>query len=304
MRSCLLGLLGNTVSVMLKLLVDLGDIGLVRHQGFGGVSRLSNLGGLCSGFRNSLFLDKLLSLVSQVAEDIVKHIVTVRLLSQNKGLNEFARRLRLVGNLADNRDKDVVKRGLGINVQDTDLAVLEVKLLEFFVDSLVTELVTGSFILDPYKVAYLGANSNWNSISLGSKDKLRAARVKERELFRVTAQCGIKLFHEEPSHLVLGDLAFLLLSWGGGGRGGGLGRLEVGSSVQSHMSRVERFRVAMLGGEVAVDRSLHVGHVVGKRFRRWKIRWKVTRTEWRRGKAEKTDDAQKKGKYGRSAMKW
>lgn len=114
--------------------------------------------------------------------------------------------------------------------------------------------------------AYLGTNGDRNRIGLGSEDKLRTARVEQRKLLRVCAQSGIELLNEEPADLILSDLALLLLSGGGGSRGGGLGRLEVGRSVQSCVSRVESLRVAVLGGEVSVDRSLHVGHGAEKGF--------------------------------------
>ena len=62
---------------------------------------------------------------------------SVGLLGQDKGLDELARRLRLVGDLTDDGDQDVVEGSLGVNVQDANLALLEVKLLDLIIDSLV-----------------------------------------------------------------------------------------------------------------------------------------------------------------------
>lgn len=79
------------------------------------------------------------------------------------------------------------------------------------------------------------------------------------QLLRVATHGCVVLLNEEPANLILGDV--ILLFGSGGGRGGGLGRLEVGRSVHSSMSVVEGVGVGMLDRVVAVDRSLgHIGH--------------------------------------------
>jgi hypothetical protein len=60
------------------------------------------------------------------AEDVVEHEIAVWLFSKEKGLNEFAPRLVVIGHLADDLDDDAaVCRGLGVDGVDEDFAVLE-----------------------------------------------------------------------------------------------------------------------------------------------------------------------------------
>ena len=57
------------------------------------------------------------NVVLEKAEDVVENIVALRLLSQKEGLRKFARGLRVVGHLSQDRHKDaVVCRRLRINV--------------------------------------------------------------------------------------------------------------------------------------------------------------------------------------------
>jgi hypothetical protein len=55
---------------------------------------------------------------------------------ENESLSELPVGLRLVGDLADDLDDDVDVGGLGIDVGDADLAVLELELLYPVVDGL------------------------------------------------------------------------------------------------------------------------------------------------------------------------
>jgi hypothetical protein len=94
-----------------------------------------NLDGRLLDRRRSIIHDLIL-LVNQVPEDIVEDVVAIGLLGKNKGLDELAGRLRLVGDLANDGDQDIAEGGLGIDVQDADLAFLEVELLDLLADSL------------------------------------------------------------------------------------------------------------------------------------------------------------------------
>jgi len=138
LRGSLSGLLGLTIGLLLKLLVNLVDRSLVSHLSIldgGGRGRLGLFGSLNS--RGSLsLLNDLILFLHQITEDVVQHVVAVRLLSQNKGLDELARGLRLVGDLTDDGNQDVIKGRLGVNVENADLAVLEVELLDLIVDGL------------------------------------------------------------------------------------------------------------------------------------------------------------------------
>ena len=78
----------------------------------------------------------LLALFIDVSEDVVENEVSGRLLGKNEGLAEFLELSRLVGGFANDLDDDVVKRSLGVDVGDTDFAVLEVKFANTFLDSL------------------------------------------------------------------------------------------------------------------------------------------------------------------------
>jgi hypothetical protein len=55
---------------------------------------------------------------------------------ENESLSELPVRLRLVGYFADDLDDNVDVRGLGVDVGDADLAVLEFELLYPVVDGL------------------------------------------------------------------------------------------------------------------------------------------------------------------------
>jgi hypothetical protein len=94
-----------------------------------------NLDGRLLDRRRGIIHDLIL-LVNQVPEDIVEDVVAIGLLGKNKSLDELAGRLRLVGDLANDGDQDVAEGGLGIDVQDADLAFLEVELLDLLADSL------------------------------------------------------------------------------------------------------------------------------------------------------------------------
>lgn len=75
-------------------------------------------------------------ILDDVAKDVVEDKVSVELLSEDKGLGELAVRLGLVGDLADDLDDNVGAGSLGVDVGDTDLAVLKVELLYAVVDGL------------------------------------------------------------------------------------------------------------------------------------------------------------------------
>ena len=75
-------------------------------------------------------------LIDQVTKDIIEDVVTVRLLGKDKRLDELARWFGFVGNLADDGDEDVFKRGLTIDVEDADFAIVEIEVSDFFVDCL------------------------------------------------------------------------------------------------------------------------------------------------------------------------
>lgn len=107
---------------------------------------------------------------------------------------------------------------------------------------------------------HLVADGDGHRLGLGSEDELRALRVEQMELVRVAAHSSIELLNEEPADLILADL--VLVGGSGGSRSGGLNGLEVGGSVHGHVGLgVEGIREAMLGSEIAVERSLgHVGH--------------------------------------------
>lgn len=258
------GDLSLTIDLLLKLLINLVGGSVIGHLSVDSRGGLSNLGSL-SNRRGSLdLLNNLIFFLNQVTEDIVQNVVAVGLLGQDEGLDELARRLRLVGDLTDDGDQDVVEGSLGVNVQDANLALLEVKLLDLVVDSL--RFDSSQLVLYSYGIiiwrnrTHLGTNGDRNGLSLSTEDQLGTSRVEEMELVRVATHSSIVLLNEEPAHLILGDVA-LVIGRSGVGRGGGLSRLEVGRSVHSGVGRVERVVVGMLSSVVTVKRSLgHVGH--------------------------------------------
>jgi hypothetical protein len=137
LRSGLLFYLGSN---LLKLLVHLLNGWLLgRSLDSGGFNlwlrRCLDLGLLLGrSFDSGIFSNLLV--IDEISKNVVEDIVTIRLLSQNKCLHKLARWLLLVRNLANNRDEDIVKRSLGIHVQDAYFTVLKVQLLDLFLDGL------------------------------------------------------------------------------------------------------------------------------------------------------------------------
>jgi hypothetical protein len=104
-----------------------------------GRGRLLNSGGLLSCLGLILLLD-------DVAEDVVQDKVAVGLGGENESLGELLVRGRLVGDLANDLDDNVVIRGLGIDVGDADLALGEVELLDALVDGLFARLALNGLL--------------------------------------------------------------------------------------------------------------------------------------------------------------
>lgn len=59
-------------------------------------------------------------------------------MGKDEGLAEFLELGRLVGGFTDDLDDDVVEGSLGVDVGDTDFAVLEVEFANTFLNSLLT----------------------------------------------------------------------------------------------------------------------------------------------------------------------
>lgn len=71
-----------------------------------------------------------------VSPDIVQNEVTRGLLGQNEGLGKLSRLGAFVRCLTNDLDDNALERGLGVDVGDTDFAVLEVQFLDTVLDSL------------------------------------------------------------------------------------------------------------------------------------------------------------------------
>lgn len=117
-----------------------GDFGLgLLRLGFG--SRL--LRGLCldrgTGFLSG-DIDTLFLALVDVSHDVIEKEVASGLLCENEGLDELLGLAALVGDLSDNLDDDVRVGGLGVDVGNADLAVLEVKPLDGLLDVLREEV--------------------------------------------------------------------------------------------------------------------------------------------------------------------
>ncbi len=77
------------------------------------------------------------------SENIVEDKVARWLLGEDKSLNKFLRFGGLVRSLANDLDYDVVSGALRVNVGDADLAVLNIKILDPFLDCLLVMLEAG-----------------------------------------------------------------------------------------------------------------------------------------------------------------
>lgn len=100
--------------------------------------RLLDSGGLLGCLGLVLLLD-------DVAENVVQDEIAVGLSGENESLGELLVGGRLVGNLADNLDDNVVIRGLRIDIGDANLALGEVKFLDALVDGLIAGSVPRRF---------------------------------------------------------------------------------------------------------------------------------------------------------------
>lgn len=78
----------------------------------------------------------ILSLLVDVSENIVENKVSGGLLGKDEGLAELLELRRLVGRFADDLNDNVVEGRLGIDVGDTDFAVLEVEFEDTFLNCL------------------------------------------------------------------------------------------------------------------------------------------------------------------------
>lgn len=80
----------------------------------------------------------LFAFLVDISEDIIENKVSGGLLGKDEGLAEFLELGRLVGGFTDDLDDDVVEGSLGVDVGDTDFAVLEVEFANTFLNSLLT----------------------------------------------------------------------------------------------------------------------------------------------------------------------
>jgi hypothetical protein len=157
-RLLLCGLLELVVDLAQVLLAGCDLAALVKRRVLRNRSRGRLLYAIGRG-RVILELFLLLRLLSEVAEDVVEHKVTVGLLGEDKGLGETLVGLALVGDLADDLDDDVGIRALGVDVGDADLGVLELEALDALVDSLLRSASPslGSEVMS-YLLAYADAD--------------------------------------------------------------------------------------------------------------------------------------------------
>jgi len=135
----LLGLLGD--DLLLDLLVNLGGIlldgnGILRAGQSLVLRLLSSSRGRLLDSSGLLGCLSLILLLDDVTEDVVQDEVAVGLGGEDESLGELLMGGRLVGNLADDLDDNVVIRGLRIDIGDANLALGEVELLDALVDGL------------------------------------------------------------------------------------------------------------------------------------------------------------------------
>lgn len=102
-------------------------------DGFSGNCISSRLDSLRGG---SVDRGLLLVVLIDESEYVVENKVSGGLLGENESLDELSRLSSLVRGLANDLDNNVVKGGLGIDVGDADLAVLELEFLDALLDGL------------------------------------------------------------------------------------------------------------------------------------------------------------------------
>lgn len=78
----------------------------------------------------------LVILLVDVSQDVVQDEVARGLGRKNKGLDKLLGFTPFVGSLTNDLDNDIVERRLGVDVGYADFAVLEVELLDSFLDDL------------------------------------------------------------------------------------------------------------------------------------------------------------------------
>lgn len=84
--------------------------------------------------------------------------------------------LRLVRNFTDNLDDNIGVGSLGVNIGDTDFAVLELEVLDALVDCLSESVMPPGSL---YQCPYLLTHADRDLVSLVAKDKLRSLVVEE-----------------------------------------------------------------------------------------------------------------------------
>ena len=94
--------------------------------------------GFCSrrGLLSVLAFLLVLILLLDVSEDVIEYEITIGLFCKYEGLSEFALRLGLVRDLANDLDDNVAPRTLRVDVGDTNFAILDVEVLDLLADGL------------------------------------------------------------------------------------------------------------------------------------------------------------------------
>lgn len=118
----------------------------------------------------------LLAFLIDVSEDIIENEVTGGLLSEDEGLDEFLKLSRVIGCFTDDLDDDVVKGSLGVDIGDTDFAVLEVKFTDTFLDSL---LMLDTSSMNANFMTYTSSDGNWGYFGFKTRNKLGALSIEE-----------------------------------------------------------------------------------------------------------------------------
>jgi hypothetical protein len=128
----------------------------------------------------------LLSLV-HISKDVVEQEVSGGLLSEHKSLDKLLRLARLVADLTNDLDDDVVVRSLGVDIGNADFAVVEVKLLDALRDGLVKNgMLAYGFPRPAVRMSVtarlgtnLSADCDWGKLSLEALDELGSLVVEE-----------------------------------------------------------------------------------------------------------------------------
>ena len=119
----------------------------------------------------------LLTFLIYVSEDVIENKVSGGLLGEDEGLTEFLELGGFVRGFTDDLNDDVLEGTLGVDVGDTDFAVLKVEFADTFLDSLLK--LDKSVLPCGRRITHRSANRHWRYFGLKARNELGSFAIEK-----------------------------------------------------------------------------------------------------------------------------